>query len=315
MRLPSRSSLGPQRRPRAGFTLIELLVVIAVIAILVSLLLPAVQQAREAARKMQCGNNLKQIGLAMHNYHDTYRHFPLNWLPQVEESGEQVEPVCANWAAAILPQVDQGNLAKLYDYSVAWDAPENEALKTKMPSFYSCPSNPSAGRTLPDNGWQATDYSVLRNASDWANHDSLFDGSPHRLADIIDGTTNTCMVYESAGRASLYVEGVENPTRDGTTSTWGYGQSKDPWVSQRNAGWWFKQAIVWNEPGDFSVLWMTGDRVVNVANWFGAPYSFHTGGVNLLMGDGSVQFMSESTSYEAISARSSINGREVVEGF
>ncbi|QDT14085.1 DUF1559 domain-containing protein [Alienimonas californiensis] len=302
---PSSRLSSPSRSPRrVGFTLIELLVVIAVIAILVSLLLPAVQQAREAARKMQCGNNLKQIGLAMHNYHDTYRYFPLTWTSNT-----------ANWAVAILPQADQANLARNYDYSVPWDDPANEDLKTLMPEYYSCPSNPSAGNTLPDNGWQTTDYSVLRNASDWANHASLFDGDPHRIADILDGTTNTCMVYEAAGRSSLYVEDRENPTMNGGLPPWTYGRAKDPWVSHANAGWWFTQAIVWNEPGDFDILWSTGDRVVNVANWFGAPYSFHSGGVNLLMADGSVQFMSESVSYDAVSARSSINGREVEEGF
>ncbi|NNJ24070.1 DUF1559 domain-containing protein [Alienimonas chondri] len=304
MLLSSPPSTRPRRPARAGFTLIELLVVIAVIAILVSLLLPAVQQAREAARKMQCGNNLKQIGLAMHNYHGTYRYFPLTWTDNT-----------ANWAVAILPQTDEGNVADLYDYSLPWDDPANEPLKELMPTTYSCPSNPSGGQLLSDNGWQTTDYSVLRNASDWANHDSLFDGSPHRIADVIDGTTNTCMIYESAGRSSLYVEDVENPTMNGADPPWAYGRSKDPWASDSNAGWWFTQAIVWNDPGDFDVLWSTGDRVVNVANWFGAPYSFHAGGVNLGMADGSVQFLSENTSYDAISARSSINGREVVEGF
>lgn len=284
-----------------GFTLVELLVVIAIIGVLIALLLPAVQQAREAARRIQCTNNLKQVGLAMHNYHDTFRSFPLTWTENT-----------ANWAVAILPQSEQNNLSQLYDFSKDWDATDNQALKTSMPEFYMCPSNPAAGTTLSANGWQTTDYSVLRNASNWSMHGSLFDGAPHRMRDIVDGTSNTCMVYESAGRSNLYVEGRSNPTCTNYSNS--YGVSKDPWTSESNAGWWFKQAITWSSSSEFEINWSTGNTI-NIANWFGAPYSFHPGGVNMAMADASVRFLPETTPYETLSAISSINGGEVVGEF
>src|SRR5688500_9228146 len=108
------------RRSRSGFTLIELLVVIAIIAVLIALLLPAVQQAREAARRTQCKNNLKQLGLAMHNYHDTYLYFPMGWMFDQRSA----IPNAHGWGVMVLPFLEQGNLTNIYNYNHVFAAPE-----------------------------------------------------------------------------------------------------------------------------------------------------------------------------------------------
>ncbi len=142
-------------RPR-GFTLIELLVVIAIIAILIALLLPAVQQAREAARRTQCKNHLKQVGLAFHNYHDTFGRFPLPGLMVFAPgmgSGVGGTMTSNSWGLATLPYMDQSPVYNLYNFSFAcWDSRNTTAVQTKIPAFL-CPSTPrtsnSTSYTIP----------------------------------------------------------------------------------------------------------------------------------------------------------------------
>ena len=128
-----------------GFTLIELLVVIAIIAVLIALLLPAVQQAREAARRTQCRNNLKQVGLALHNYNEAFSTFPpVSVLPQ----GRTFEPYSGH--ARLLPYIDQGNVANLIDWNVSSEFTSNPtAAKTRV-AIYMCPSEINdRSRTTP----------------------------------------------------------------------------------------------------------------------------------------------------------------------
>ena len=124
----------PNQFRRSGFTLIELLVVIAIIAILVSLLLPAVQQAREAARRTQCKNNLKQIGLAMHNYHDVYSCFPNVNANNTLSGGSTF--------TSILPMIDGANAYNLYDFNRSNSDPVNVQVTSQQLPFYLCPSSP-----------------------------------------------------------------------------------------------------------------------------------------------------------------------------
>ncbi|HET6572816.1 MAG TPA: DUF1559 domain-containing protein [Fimbriiglobus sp.] len=135
-------SLPRSERPRCGFTLIELLVVIAIIAILIGLLLPAVQKVRDAAARAQCQNNLKQIGLAMHNHHDALGTFPPGGM-QTAQNGT----VCyTNWAIEILPYVEQENLYRRYDQKVINSHVKNLFVTTSRVKTFECPSDPNAGK-------------------------------------------------------------------------------------------------------------------------------------------------------------------------
>lgn len=133
------------KKKRRGFTLVELLVVIAIIGILVGLLLPAVQAAREAARRMQCSNNLKQLGLAMHNYHDTYKTFPIQY--RYNALGRTLGLTQVSWIRGILPQVEQSNLFNAFDHNYSWIGGQNSFLND--PRMGPDPMNPLEG----SNAW------------------------------------------------------------------------------------------------------------------------------------------------------------------
>lgn len=219
--------------PRSGFTLVELLVVIAIIGVLVGLLLPAVQAAREAARRMQCSNNLKQIGLAVHNYADTHKRFPPG---NITDGNCCSVPSHTVWSVAILPFIEQGNLNARYDPTQPMESAVNSFLRQqKMPS-YNCPSDPIAGQLLvPDSGphnnltsmtssyrgmggvgWgfageyiyrRQWDSSDILNARALASLKGIFhwtgrvNGQPNQYSTetfgtISDGTSNTLMVGE-----------------------------------------------------------------------------------------------------------------------
>jgi prepilin-type N-terminal cleavage/methylation domain-containing protein len=136
------------RRPRQGFTLIELLVVIAIIAILISLLLPAVQQAREAARRTQCKNNMKQMGLAFHNYHDTYGMFAKPAIIGLTARTGLIAKSAISWNTALLPFIEQSNLYQTIDTTTSPFTPQNQLAFRNPLSTYLCPSAPSEPQLL-----------------------------------------------------------------------------------------------------------------------------------------------------------------------
>ncbi len=211
---------------RQGFTLVELLVVIAIIGILVALLLPAVQAAREAARRMSCGNNLKQIGLALHNYHDTYKSFPparVRCAPGRTTNCWTTSNI--SWEARILPFMEQQPLHDQIDYHryPGWSGVNTQVMNKVVPS-YLCPSDPGKGRFtwedangnkrvggLPNRDSAPTNYvgcigpdKLLRTRSGEskgifveARYRNANDrGETMTLADVLDGTSNTVVVSE-----------------------------------------------------------------------------------------------------------------------
>ncbi len=194
----------PSLRQKTGFTLIELLVVIAIIAILIGLLLPAVQQAREAARRTQCKNNLKQIGLAIHNYLDAYRFLPPSACinPEVTVTGNN-----GSWGVhgRLLPYMDQNNLYSNVDITVAWDF--QDAIDGLKIPVYACPSDPLSDVVRDPGGGRShlypTNYGF--NFGTWFVYDpvtgeggdgAFYPNASLRLSAVSDGTSNTLLVSE-----------------------------------------------------------------------------------------------------------------------
>jgi len=299
-------------RLNKGFTLIELLVVIAIIAILIALLLPAVQQAREAARRTQCRNNLKQIGLALHNYHDIYNTFPPGYTAR---NVRRTDPVMAEtgqgyaWSFAILPQIDQSNLTNQIDTNLNAHDPGNLSIAstTTLKSFL-CPTDPAptvfdvtdgAGTTytLPTSNYVGIlGYgSVTMNAGDSTG--VFFRNSRVRFRDITDGTSNTICVGERRHEHDFASPAPSVPSH----STW---YAAIPGVT-RSAGMMMMPmmtegsgSLVIGHVGQPAMMSMMAmHSTPNQTNHIVHFSSQHTGGVQFLLCDGSVHFLSQNVDY------------------
>jgi prepilin-type N-terminal cleavage/methylation domain-containing protein/prepilin-type processing-associated H-X9-DG protein len=268
-------------RARAGFTLIELLVVIAIIAILISLLVPAVQKVREAAARLQCENNLKQIGLAMHGFHDTNKGLPPGYYATAAYPGTSPG---WGWAAYILPYLEQIVLHRQLNF--AQPIQGQSAVQAVIP-LYICPSDlvtaapfsvtDAGSATLFQAGPSSYAATVGQDASDVADltGDGIFyRNSRTRLGDITDGTSQTVMVgdrawaqvqgiWAGAPDGGVVRAGASNPWKSATAPAPCFGLAHNNWIN-----------ILTDSDGgldDFS--------------------SMHTGGVNLVFADGSVHFI------------------------
>ena len=206
--------LSPIRRTRSAFTLIELLVVIAIIAILIGLLLPAVQKVREAAARMKCSNNLKQIGTAFHNYHSSFERFPCGFnATAATVDGESLGPGWG-WAAIILPQLEQDNLHRQINFNLGIEDPFHTNVRIMPLSGYRCPSDvaPSDHKfTVSNGGTPICDVAYANyvgvggtfevSAFPDTNtgvmiRDKTLKNKGFRVTDIIDGSSNTMVVTE-----------------------------------------------------------------------------------------------------------------------
>jgi prepilin-type N-terminal cleavage/methylation domain-containing protein/prepilin-type processing-associated H-X9-DG protein len=291
-------------RHRRGFTLIELLVVMAIIAILIGLLLPAVQKVREAAARIQCRNNLKQIGLALHNFHDQMDHLPSGYTDTGVWPSPDVGPGWG-WAAQILPYVEQDNLYRQIDFSRGVGDPVNAGPRSQFLKVFWCPSDRRIGTFTVSDGVNtyvvAQGSYVACNGNDGVDdmttppHTGVFiRGMPLRLADITDGLSNTFFVGERCTTMSL--------------STWTGAITNAQVPSVRAPGSFSgASALVLGHCGPH----LPNDNIVSDAD---AMSSAHTGGVNFLFGDGSVQIINNAITqvvYDALATRA---GGEPVDG-
>lgn len=318
---------GPKyQAARVGFTLVELLVVIAIIGILVGLLLPAVQAAREAARRMQCSNNMKQMGLALHNYESAHRTFPMAWWldPNFAALNGSV------WSISVLPFIEQVNLYNQFNHnvlSVNETGPIGQAnvLLTQTPlSFYMCPSAPGgvertydgdASPSLPVT-WRSApmDYCVSTGLrGDFATiaysgnaggsregvlqvHGPFGNNRDSKISGITDGTSNTFLLGERTGGNQIYVGRSPEPALSFLVPANGGG-----WGDLLNGEHWVQGSL---RAGNPLASPGGGPCVINCNNLRGWSYhSFHPGGCHFTMADGSVQFLSENTDAFSIAAR------------
>ena len=292
------TSTARSRRFQHGFTLIELLVVIAIIAILIALLLPAVQQAREAARRTQCRNNLKQIGLAMHNYHDSHKCFPKNMGCYINGSTCVSLGLSAwSWRALILPYIDQAPLYNKINFEAGVTAtagsPSNLDIARMPMQAYLCPSNPNGGLTSQEtdnylySNWclpvstcdrtaplGVTDYKGINGVSYPTSSTSpaypqgMWDRRPGgvlRIRDVTDGTTNVIFIAENLPQSHAW------PTWAG-------------WHAPLNTA--VGPNYVWTQ------LTNPGIRTTHGWTSYVSASSYHQGGVHVLLVDGSTQFLS-----------------------
>ncbi|MES2790880.1 MAG: DUF1559 domain-containing protein [Planctomycetota bacterium] len=282
-------------RRNRGFTLIELLVVIAIIAVLIALLLPAVQQAREAARRSQCKNNLKQIGLALHNYHDTYGRFA---------PGSYVPGHSTNMWASILPYADQANVYNKLNFNQGWSwigqsggGPNLLVVAGVKPPYMLCPSSPLPD-TVSKNGQPIGQgsYTMISGADTDPNTFTtpssglssiggvFFANSSIGFRDMSDGSSNTIMI--------------------GETSDWGKnGTTNTDIRSDHGDGIWIGDPNTWNggDPRCFNrttIRYASGTRDATLNGVAGQNcntplVSAHVGGSHVLLGDGGVRFISD----------------------
>jgi prepilin-type N-terminal cleavage/methylation domain-containing protein/prepilin-type processing-associated H-X9-DG protein len=344
-------------RRRTGFTLIELLVVIAIIGILISLLLPAVQKVREAANRAKCANNLKQIGLGLHNYHDANGSFPAAFKLLQDPDPTVPFPGAARYGTSvftlILPYLEQDNVYRKIDItksalSPANMPPNNPAYSTPLAVFL-CPSSPfdvpateyskELSRSFENFGihihyppgliFGRTDYAPDAGMSaavvgiDIKSDASIIvepPSTPIRITDITDGSTNTLMIVEDAGRPGWYSSNGQVTSGPAI----GRYQAGPNGPAPQGGGAWADPLnyIATNgaDPSGTGIAAGGGFLGIPQAPWSCALmcsndseiFAFHPGGTNVVMGDGSVRFLKAGVSMTQMAALLSRAGGEVI---
>ncbi|QDU40360.1 putative major pilin subunit [Maioricimonas rarisocia] len=348
-------SLNAHSARHRGFTLIELLVVIAIIAILIALLLPAVQQAREAARRTQCKNNLKQIGVAFHNYHDTHSRFPQPAMIGLTVSSGLNITSGASWQTMLLPFFDQAPIYNQYDTNQSPYSATNQLVTPTILNGFLCPSSPGVslveytipagtvlGSGFPPTAAELTmrggacDYGTLDGVrgdfSSVAQSGQNFGGSRSgwgswslrildvpsmsqggtggALRDFTDGSSNTILVAEQASRNSLYRLRTLVPTSDPEAAVQQMTGS-GAWADVFQGDTWVEGRLYDGTPGSDG-----GPCAVNCSNFRTAGlYSWHPGGAQIVLGDGSVRFISQNIAAWTLFSLITARGGEVVGEF
>jgi prepilin-type N-terminal cleavage/methylation domain-containing protein/prepilin-type processing-associated H-X9-DG protein len=316
LHFPARPAARFPARP-SGFTLVELLVVIAIIGTLVALLLPAVQAAREAARRMSCTSNLKQLGLALHNYHDALGALPVARNPY---------PLVHSALSRVLPYLEQANVERLVEYTLPLSAGANQAALQTPVKLFACASDGAKGR-VPGSAFAGTNY-VVNNGSGTvgfgliASGDGLFTQTNVAFRQITDGLSNTAAISEStlgtgqtssgntprdARREVLEVPGGSDPTPGDCQSAAGV------WSGQRGAKWLdghYGNALYNHFYAPNAAQWDCGNGSHNKG--LSTARSFHPGSVNVLLADGSVRSVGNQVALEIWRALSTRDGGEPV---
>ena len=316
-----------RRMKRSAFTLIELLVVIAIIAILIALLLPAVQQAREAARRSQCRNNLKQFGVALHNYNETHGMFPrANFASQWDNGGNTTPtPTPTNpWRsfsahAMLLPFLDQAQLYSEIDFNRRYTDSPNNTLNNTIISAFLCPSDLEFPSGDSGNNYVVSAGPTTFWFGTYANQVGMFNRNRSvKVKDVLDGLSSVIAASEAITGDNV---SAFDPKRDlvkGITTNWG-GQTRWPKATLDAYGSDCLGGTSYHSHGHRE--WMNGigqQTVFNTMNtpnstnpdcyrgtggWYDAEgihtaRSLHAGGVHCLLGDGSVRFVSDNIDLE-----------------
>ncbi len=320
------------RGRRRAFTLIELLVVIAIIAVLIGLLLPAVQKVREAAARMSCSNNLKQIALALHNYHDTHSKFPPGGFTPGNCCGTRSR---SNWAVDILPFMEQDNLHRRYDFNQDNEHPNNVFVRTSFVKPFTCPSDTNVNRTErpasgPGNGLQymfgsyraVSGFSGFTGRVFWDTCEpGLINNLPAQFGRTLPRQWRGVLHSTGATNSQCPQGGPENfaSITDGTSNTVMVGELslRD---TPRRATFWaytytsYNQSSISDQSRILNNSYVACDRAGGPGGdnpckrGFG---SFHTNGLNFALADGSVRFVSYNVDIRILGAQATVSGGEV----
>ncbi|MGQ0636628.1 MAG: DUF1559 domain-containing protein [Planctomycetaceae bacterium] len=342
-----RTTARPLGRP-AGFTLIELLVVIAIIALLAALILPAVQKAREAGRRSQCQNNLRQLGIGLHNFVDAKKYFPASIRPLATST------VRTGSLVFLLPFIDRDTLWEKYDLTTNWSSATNLPVTSQRVAIFECPSsaNPERKDLNPDppatfDIIAISDYGVslgvhrdLGARLGWPTPPSTFTpsspnnfyegimpkNSKNSISSVTDGLSQTIAVVESAGRPYLYQRGkLASPDYQNTARVNGggwcraatdvlfIGSSGDGTVvlPVPTTGTWFAGRTNGDNLIPYGYVAGTGNATYGTEGT-GQPYSFHSGGLHTLFGDSSVHFISDAIDVAIFASLITRNQKETI---